>query len=87
MPASEQYAEINIQPGYQKLCGKKALQYVRYRHTDTDIVRSARQQDFMSQARKQVGLGTLLDDQEQLTDIFTEYTTSDIGSVRDPAAV
>lgn len=81
LPAEEQYAEINIQPGYQKLCGKKALQYVRYRHTDTDIVRSARQQDFMSQARKQIGLGTLLNDQEKLTEIFTDYTTSDIGSV------
>ena len=25
LPASEQYAEINIQPGYQLLCGKEAL--------------------------------------------------------------
>ena len=25
VPASEQYAEINVQPGYQLLCGKKAL--------------------------------------------------------------
>ena len=25
VPASEEYAEINIQPGYQLLCGKKAL--------------------------------------------------------------
>jgi polyisoprenyl-teichoic acid--peptidoglycan teichoic acid transferase len=83
LPPSEQYSEINIQPGYQKLCGKKALQFVRYRHTDTDIVRSARQQDFMSQARKQIGLGTLLDDQEHLTDIFTEFTTSDISSVKE----
>jgi LCP family protein required for cell wall assembly len=82
LPPSEQYSEINIQPGYQKLCGKKALEYVRYRHTDTDIVRSARQQDFISQARKQVGLGTLLSDQEHLAQIFTEYTTSDIGSVK-----
>ena len=24
--------EINIQPGYQKLCGQDALDYVRYRH-------------------------------------------------------
>ena len=48
VPPAEQYAEINVQPGYQMLCGKKALQYVRYRHTDTDIVRSARQQDFIS---------------------------------------
>ena len=30
---------------------RKRSQYVRYRHTDTDIVRSARQQDFLSQAR------------------------------------
>jgi LCP family protein required for cell wall assembly len=81
VPAAEQYSEIDIQPGYQKLCGKKALQYVRYRHTDTDLVRSARQQSFISQARKQVGLGTLLTDQEHLEQIFTEYTASDINSV------
>ncbi len=81
LPPAEQYSEINIQPGYQKLCGKKALEFVRYRHTDTDIVRSARQQDFMSQARKQVGLGTLLNDQEHLEQIFTEYTQSDIDSL------
>ena len=79
VPAAEQYSEINIQPGYQKLCGVKALQYVRYRHTDTDIVRSARQQNFLSQARGQVSPGDLLTDNNHLIDIFTEYTTSDIG--------
>lgn len=78
VPASEQYAEINIQPGYQLLCGKKALQYVRYRHTDTDIVRSARQQSFISNARGQVSLEDLLFGQNELVEIFTEYTTSDI---------
>jgi LCP family protein required for cell wall assembly len=78
VPASEQYSEINIQPGYQLLCGKKALEYVRFRHTDTDIVRSARQQSFMSNARGQVSLEDLLFDQSELIDIFTEYTTSDI---------
>ncbi len=78
VPPSEQYSEINIQPGYQKLCGKKALEYVRYRHTDTDIVRSARQQSFISDARGQVSLNDLLFDQSHLLDIFTEYTSSDI---------
>jgi LCP family protein required for cell wall assembly len=78
VPASEQYSEINIQPGYQLLCGKKALEYVRFRHTDTDIVRSARQQSFISNARGQVSLEDLLFDQTHLIDIFTEYTTSDI---------
>jgi LCP family protein required for cell wall assembly len=76
----EQYSEINIQPGYQKLCGVKALQYVRYRHTDTDIVRSARQQAFISDARQRVSLQDLVFDQSGLIDIFTKYTTSDINS-------
>jgi polyisoprenyl-teichoic acid--peptidoglycan teichoic acid transferase len=78
LPPSEQYAEINIQPGYQLLCGKKALQYVRYRHTDTDIVRSARQQSFISDARQRISVQDLVFDQSELIDIFTEYTTSDI---------
>ncbi len=78
LPPSEQYSEINIKPGYQMLCGKKALQYVRYRHTDTDLVRSARQQDFLSDARERVPIADLVLDKHQLIDIFTEYTTSDI---------
>ncbi|MFL5873436.1 MAG: LCP family protein [Solirubrobacterales bacterium] len=76
--AAEQYAEINVQPGYQLMCGKKALQYVRYRHTDTDIVRSARQQEFLSQARSRVSLQDLVFDQGELVEAFTDYTTSDI---------
>ena len=80
VPASEQYAEINVKPGYQLMCGKKALQYVRYRHTDTDIVRSARQQAFISDARQRVSLQDLVFDQSGLIDIFTKYTTSDINS-------
>jgi len=75
---SEQYAEINVKPGYQLLCGKRALEYVRYRHTDTDIVRSARQQDFISAARQRISVQDLVFDQSGLIDIFTKYTTSDI---------
>jgi len=78
LSASEQYSEINIKPGYQLLCGKKALQYVRYRHTDTDLVRSARQQDFISSARERVPISKLAFGQDDLVDIFTKYTTSDI---------
>jgi len=78
VPVSEQYAEINVQPGYQLLCGKKALQYVRYRHTDTDLVRAARQQDFLSAARQRVPIDDLVLDRNDLIEIFTQYTTSDI---------
>ena len=49
------YAVIDIDPGYQKLCGKDALAYVRYRHGDNDLVRAARQQDFLRQARNAKG--------------------------------
>ena len=48
------YTSINLQPGYQKLCYEDALNYVRYRHTDSDFVRVARQQDFMRNLREQV---------------------------------
>jgi LCP family protein required for cell wall assembly len=43
----EQYAAINLQPGYQKVFGGAALSFVRYRHTDNDLVRNARQQLFI----------------------------------------
>ncbi len=48
------YSNINIQAGYQKLCNENALSYVRYRHTDSDFVRVARQQDFLRDLREQV---------------------------------
>lgn len=76
--SAEQYAEINVQPGYQLMCGKQALDYVRYRHTDTDIVRSARQQEFLSAARSRISVQDLVFDQGELVEAFTDYTTSDI---------
>ena len=54
-PYSEQYQEINLQPGYQKLCGTQALQFVSYRHGDTSLVRDARDQDFLLDVKKQYG--------------------------------
>ena len=74
LPASLQYAEINIQPGYQRLCGKDALEYVRYRHTDTDLVRAARQQDFLREARQRVPVSDLVlpGERDELIEIFTQ---------------
>jgi len=83
VPPSQQYAEINVKPGYQLMCGKQALDYVRYRHTDTDIVRSARQQDFLSQVRQRISPKDLVLDQDELIEIFGKYTTSDISDGRE----
>src|SRR3954447_21959828 len=74
------FAYINVAPGYQKMCGSKALQYVRFRHEDNDLVRSARQQDFIRQAKQQVGVGKLINDRDKLVRIFGRYTSSDIRS-------
>ena len=48
------YAKINLQPGYQLLTGYKALDFVRYRHTDSDLYRNARQQLFVRAFKEQV---------------------------------
>jgi LCP family protein required for cell wall assembly len=54
LPVSEHWAEINVRAGYQELCGTHALEYVRFRHLDNDIVRAARQQDFLRAAKDQL---------------------------------
>jgi len=78
VPAELQYDEIDIDPGYQKLCGADALDYARYRHTDTDLVRAARQQDFLREARSRVPYEALFRQRDQLFKIFGSHTESDI---------
>ena len=72
------YATIDVKPGYQKMCGSRALDYVRFRHEDTDLVRGARQQDFIRQARSQVGVKKILEDRKEFLRLFGKYTDTDI---------
>jgi polyisoprenyl-teichoic acid--peptidoglycan teichoic acid transferase len=77
------YAVIDIDPGYQKLCGKDALAYVRYRHGDNDLVRAARQQDFLRQVRSAKGTkklmegGIALGNLKKLAHVFARYFDRD----------
>jgi LCP family protein required for cell wall assembly len=73
--SGENYATIDIDPGYQKLWGKAALDYVRYRHTDNDLVRAARQQDFLRQAKNAAGVRKLLavSESKHLIRVFSRY--------------
>ena len=48
------FATINLHPGYQRLGGYQALDYVRFRHTDSDLYRVARQQAFVRALKDQV---------------------------------
>jgi LCP family protein required for cell wall assembly len=54
LPTYETYEEIDLQPGYQKLNGNDALDFVRYRHSDNDFVRGARQQEFVEAVKEQI---------------------------------
>ena len=38
---------IDLQPGWQKLNGKQAMGYLRFRHSDNDFARIGRQQSFL----------------------------------------
>jgi polyisoprenyl-teichoic acid--peptidoglycan teichoic acid transferase len=75
-----EYAYINVDAGYQQLCGDDALAYVRFRHEDNDLVRGARQQEFLRQAKEQFTAGELFADRDRLLEIFGRYTESDIDS-------
>ncbi|HYZ82554.1 MAG TPA: LCP family protein [Solirubrobacteraceae bacterium] len=78
----DNYSSIDIQPGYQKLCGHNqsvsgALPFVRFRHLDSDIVREARQQDFIRWAKDQFSVSTLLSERDKLLRIFGKHSTLD----------
>ena len=74
---SAEFAYIDIDPGYQRLCARQALQYVRFRHYDTDLVRSARQQDFLRQMKQQVTYTDLISKRRRLVTIFGRNTATD----------
>lgn len=73
------YEPIDINPGYQKLGGKDALAYVRYRHTDSDFMRIARQQYFIRDAKAQSVKWGNVTKIPELADVFASNTTSDLG--------
>jgi LCP family protein required for cell wall assembly len=62
------YAKINLQPGYQRLTGGAALDFVRYRHTDSDIYRVARQQLFVQAMKEQFAHSFSIDKIPSLVD-------------------
>jgi LCP family protein required for cell wall assembly len=79
---ADNYSSIDIQPGYQKLCGDNqadsgALAFVRFRHTDTDIVRNARQQDFLRWAKDGYSADQLFSNESKLVKIFGANTQTD----------
>ena len=70
--AATNYADINLQPGYQRLNGTKALQYVRYRHFDSDFYRLARQQAFVKALKQQISTDLGVTDLPKIVTAITD---------------
>jgi len=76
-PGAEQYFEINLQPGYQRLCGKQALEFVANRHESTSLIRDARDQRFLLEVKAQYG-ATLLENREKFERILGKAMETDL---------
>jgi LCP family protein required for cell wall assembly len=51
---SDTFEELDLKPGYQLLDGEDALDFVRYRHTDSDLYRVVRQQEFVKALKQRI---------------------------------
>jgi LCP family protein required for cell wall assembly len=73
------YAAIDLKPGYQKLSGQKALDFVRYRHTDSDLYRLARQQLFVKAVKQRLAHFSPLDLPRLVKVITTNVEVGHVG--------
>ena len=77
----DDYEEIDLSPGYQRMNGVDALDYVRYRHTDSDFARIARQQAFLSELKRQTNRFGNLPEIPAYAKIFATNITTNVRSV------
>jgi LCP family protein required for cell wall assembly len=70
LPPGERWSVINILPGYQLLNGANALAFSRFRHTDSDFYRNARQQTFLHAFEQKV------------SDRFHGISLTDLGTIK-----
>jgi LCP family protein required for cell wall assembly len=76
-PGGEQYFEINLQPGYQRMCGREALEFVANRHEDTSVTRDARDQRFLLEAKAQYG-SSLFENRDKFERILGRAVETDV---------
>jgi LCP family protein required for cell wall assembly len=77
-PVGTGFAAIDVRPGYQRLCGQHALDYVRYRHDDNTFARDAREQGFLRDAKQQLGVSGLLGHASGIISVLAKSINSNI---------
>ncbi len=71
LPEGERWSVIDVMPGYQLLTGADALAFSRFRHTDSDFYRNARQQTFLHAF------------EQKAAQRFHGISLSDLGAIKD----
>jgi LCP family protein required for cell wall assembly len=77
--AGQTYSAIDIRSGYQRLNGANALAFVRYRHTDSDLYRNARQQEFVKAVKQQLSGLSAAFKLGGIVDTVTSHVTVGVG--------
>ena len=80
------YAKINLQPGYQRMNGTRALDFVRFRHTDSDVYRNARQQLFVRAFKDRIESAFSVTRLPQLVKVITSNVEVGQGGGKDVSA-
>lgn len=79
---SNGYMAIDLKPGYQRLEGEDALEFVRFRSADSDFYRASRQQIFIREVGRALReKNTSIQDYKNLIEIISKQTTSDMQSL------
>ncbi|GAB4250167.1 MAG: hypothetical protein Kow00129_10990 [Thermoleophilia bacterium] len=78
---SASYEWINLKPGYQKLWGEEALDYVRFRHdSNGDFGRILRQQRFLKAAKEQAFRWDTVTKLPEVVKLVLQNVETDLGT-------
>lgn len=81
-PPGTGWAAIDLQPGYQKLTGRQALSFVRFRHDERgDFNRMVRQQVFLHEVERQIKRWGNLTKMPKIFSAIARNSVSDMSSV------
>ena len=72
------HLHIHLTPGYQHLDGEQAMGFVRFRHTDSDITRTQRQQALLASLKQKLMQPQTLALIPSLLDLINENVDSDL---------
>lgn len=72
------HLHIHLKPGFQHLTGEEAMGFVRFRHSDSDLVRVQRQQALLAALKAKLRDPRTLAKLPQLLDLLDSHVESDL---------